>query len=914
NIIINIKMKHIYNKFTSWDLKKRFVYAEVPPIDVAKITESVPKQGLTEKFLEPLKRSLGPEKLSALRKKIAEKGARAVDGALGRLPKGSTESAAKKAAEEAFNTVARAEARAATKAAEELAKTAAEKIATEAAARAAARKAAAKAVAKESGKMAGKGTIKAAKQVSKEQIAKKIAAASGENVAARTLARESGKAVGKKVVEEGALEAAEQAAGRAAAKKATAEITKRSAGQFARSVVQKGEQVVAEQVVKQGGKMVLRNAPAMAAEEAAALAAGTETAAAAAGITAGAVAAFLAPLVAGIALEVAADQGYELYKDVSRTGWEGKGAVRERLARDQKTPWKVENIDSTDKRQGDLPYSVEQKNGDWCRGAALLGRNTASELMVEAHDYGDGTVAREISSAKIHQMIDYANEVKTRIHDLSIKPEITVGSPVYLEAEASYTALDAAIKAANAALGKHGLGEFTNENMPEYKEAEKAREAAQFKNDVVDLDNNVKTLRKIVGEMKGGDEKLATAIVANLDTASTQLKAAENKDQLKPVADSIKAQQKEVDKLILSQKEALIKKEEAARFIRAFVRSKVSPEQLKNKEFVEQVMAVCLAQMTPNKKGAVAPEDFLKQLNAVFPEASINPDSYALKNDGYFNESPVGEGKIDGLEGFLWHNASRAYVLGLVAKCKNHPAGFGGSTEAYIGELKKFLHNEQWQKEADMKYKEEGEQSFYAFVTSSLPTPEKYFGYDKEEEAEKAKAKAEAKKKRAASGGYRPRVAPITPTPEPAPTPETPVPSGETPAPAVAPIAVDKDKGEKEAPVTVSTDLKKVLKEGVKAARNVDTAKPPSADDVRAAIQDRLSKERREEEDYGKAIKAVPEVETKYKLSGYEITLNKNDQGVVDVWVRKENKTYTPQHVAKPKAEPGSAESSNRST
>jgi hypothetical protein len=545
-------------------------------------------------------------------------------------------------------------------------------------------------------------------------------AAAQEVSAAQNLAQQATKTAAERVATESARRAAARQAAARAAQRGLPQAAQRALPQLAR-----------------GAAQTTRLLPTAAGAETTALA---EAAGASVGITAAAV------LAAVVGVAAASWQTYELYKDTKGfSEWEGEEDVRDRLKRDSVTPWKVENIDSTKERQGDLPAAVEQ-TGSWLRGAAKLGRDTASTLLVEAKSYGDGSVDKKISDAKINQMIDYAKEVGARIEDLSHKPEINPASPEYREAETAYRLILTAIEAAQEAM-KRGRG---GEQLSKYKLALSDRDEARFRRDLTTLTAQVDGMEKSVDAAKSADEALATKILTELNVAKTQLAEAENGEQLKPAQKLIAAQQANIDKLVLKQKKALELKEEVVPFIYSFLRTKI-PAEHRTPEFTNRVMQIALAQLPDAKEGKISSADFLARLNAVFPDP-ITPESYALQNDGYFKEDEVPDGLAKGKKRFnqyLWHPESQAYVLGLVARVKSIPA-LASSQQAYIDELNKIMNDPAFRENANKMWVEKGEAGFYSYVISSLPSPEKFFGYSAEEEAKKSEKATE--KKRPAGG------------------------------------------------------------------------------------------------------------------------------------------------------------------
>ncbi|MBU1953375.1 hypothetical protein KKH03_00195, partial [Patescibacteria group bacterium] len=192
---------------------------------------------------------------------------------------------------------------------------------------------------------------------------------------------------------------------------------------------------------------------------------------------------------------------------------------------------------------------------------------------------------------------------------------------------------------------------------------------------------------------------------------------------------------------------------------------------------------------------------------------------------------------------------------------------------------------------------------------ATLP-PDVKLPADVEEILSNAKEKAEAKAKPAGGRAVLPDI-PVTggggevvpvpvpvpvpgPTPEPAPkpTPE-PVPGGggevvPGPAPRPAPSTVPGTEIEIEAADNISEDIKKAVKSGIKKAlgKKYKNNRPVRADDIREQIQRRFSYKRTDDK-YAQAIADVPEGKILLKSMGYEISLEKNPEGVVDVWVTK---------------------------
>lgn len=558
-------------------------------------------------------------------------------------------------------------------------------------------------------------------------------------------------------------EKAAEAAVQQGAKQVAAEAAKRAA---ARAVAQKvATEAVSREAIVVAEQVTARSAAMVVAEQATAVAAETtalETSAAVTGAGLGVTA--VAILAAVGAVTLAGGNAYMLYKETDGLkNTEGAEEVSDRVAKDTAARYAKgmidsEVVDGQVKRQGDLPREAEAA-GSWLRGAAKLGRDTASDLMVHSRMYGEGsqgprevggklfgqtdaeakTDTMKIDTARLNNMVQYAEEMQARITDLSLKPEVTSATEK-AEANSALEALRSAIAIARQTLKEN---KPADPNSTEYKTALEVKEKALVARDKVGISNTLDRMHAKSLSING-DPKTLGELKAKTEELQGRLTGAKTKADMQPIQEELAKLQPSYDKLVLADKNNLTPAD-ANELITTFLRSKLSPADRGNRELILRAYGTIAAQLKFDISASANAENLAK----MFP-GTITAES--LVNNGYFNAIRDKDGPFK-YEGYVGEPRTQGYLVGLIERGKKLP-GLESSLPAYNAELKKIIASPEWQAKADAAFNKGGADGAYAFAVSSLPTPEAYFHYEAKKDAAPAAApKAVSGAPKAAVGG-----------------------------------------------------------------------------------------------------------------------------------------------------------------
>ncbi len=538
----------------------------------------------------------------------------------------------------------------------------------------------------------------AVRQVARQEVS--AARAAAERVIQQQATRVATQTAARRATQEAARRAATQQGTRALARTAA----QRGTTALARTAAQEAAQIGAQHGARAGSTYLL---------EAGAVAAG-ETAA----VSAAAMAAAGAAAAVGVGL--AGWQGYELYEDIDRGGFVTGFDMDAAAARESADRYSSGNADINN----DFTEAQKAMN-DELRGASLVARNCASDVISETRTYGNLEGDRE----RLDGLRTRAIVINRKLEDLMNDPKFEVGSPVYIEAAQAREALKAAINLAN---NVYENDENADDNNDFYKEAVETKNRADLERIKTSAISNIDAKIALLATLENPG---STNVTHELEELKSEIPSIEKKqDYDQKIAQRLGSLLEEANDLLLVDGTKLTA-ENAGEIVKLYLARNISsPELRNNPEFINRMMGLVAGLMTPD----MTIKEFDAALRSAFANGEFAPNNMVPIGE-YFEQVTAANGQpaIKGVKWNLWDPYTVSYLVGLAHRAKNHPA-LGSSADAYLEEIQNMMNDREWQNKMpkDAKY---GGTAFTAYIMRSLQarnlsSPEVFFNYEEKEE------------------------------------------------------------------------------------------------------------------------------------------------------------------------------------